>query len=263
MLSGTGRDSTRWRSSACCEAAPGQLRHPAIVAVHDVGQADGRYYFTMDLVEGAGLDVLLGLPDAAERFPLRRRIEVLADVAEALGSAHEQGIVHRDVKPSNIAVDRSGRVMLLDFGLARDASIAAEGLTVSGVLLGTPHYMAPEQASRSARSAGPPADVFSLGVVLYRCLTGELPSREMKSRPCSPRSGDDPVAPATRNPRVHRDLTPSASNASKRTPRNATRTAPPSPRPPALLAGDRSPPAGWAARSGVALTRRFAAPPRR
>ncbi|MBI2923102.1 MAG: tetratricopeptide repeat protein [Planctomycetes bacterium] len=265
MLSGNGRDldATAVERLLREARAAGKLRHPAIVAVHDVGQADGRHYFTVDLVEGAGLDVLLGLPDAADRFPLRRRIEVLAEVAEALGSAHAQGIVHRDVKPSNIAVDRTGRVMLLDFGLARDASVATDGLTVSGVLLGTPHYMAPEQASRSARTAGPPADVFSLGVVLYRCLTGELPFPGDEVQALLATVRDDPVAPATRNPRVHRDLDTICLKCLEKDP--AQRYADGG----ALaldlrryLAGEpiEARPAGWAARLWRRLTRRLAAP---
>ncbi|KAF0244245.1 MAG: protein kinase family [Planctomycetota bacterium] len=266
MLSGAGRDldATAVERLFREARAAGKLRHPAIVAIHDVGQAEGRHYFTMDLVDGAGLDVRLGLPDAAGKFPLRRRVEILAEVAEALGFAHAQGIVHRDVKPSNIAIDRAGRVMLLDFGLARDSTLAVEGLTASGALLGTPHYMAPEQASRSAGRAGPPADIFSLGVVLYRCLTGELPFPGDEVQALLATVSDDPVPPAKKNPRVHRDLDTICLKCLEKDPKQRY------PHGAALaldlrryLAGEpiEARPAGWAARLWRRFTRRLAAPP--
>ena len=208
MLSGSGGDldATAVERLLREARAAAKLRHPAIVGIHDVGQAEGRHYFTMDLVDGTGLDALLARPDWKETLPLRRRVEIVADVADALGYAHARGIIHRDVKPSNILLDWRGTVMLLDFGLAHDASVATEALTRTGVLLGTPHYMSPEQASRSARAAGPGSDVFSLGVVFYRLLTAELPFAGDEVQVLLGIVQGEPERPSKRDPAVPRDL---------------------------------------------------------
>ncbi|MBI2922425.1 MAG: protein kinase [Planctomycetes bacterium] len=152
-------------------AAVARLRHPAIVEVYDVGTIDGRHYFTMELLTGNSLEQELALRPVPDAPLVRGRVERLLPVAEALGLAHAQGIVHRDVKPSNILSDRAGRPVLTDFGLARDMAGAR---AADGVLVGTMRYAAPERM-RSASLAGPASDVFSLGVVLYRAVTGAHP----------------------------------------------------------------------------------------
>jgi len=160
---------TEWERRFLLEArAAGRLAHPGIVAIHDVGHAgDGRPFIVMEFVEGRGLDEYLKddpLPDPA------LALDWAAQVADALDHAHRQGIVHRDVKPANILVDRDGRARLADFGIAR---LADSELTRDGAFLGSPAYAAPEQI-RGLPLDGR-ADLFSLGAVTYALLTGSRP----------------------------------------------------------------------------------------
>ncbi|MCO5164929.1 MAG: serine/threonine protein kinase [Planctomycetes bacterium] len=130
------------------------LRHPNIVGIHSMGVADGRPYLAYELVEGARQ-----LDEAARGAPLGRRVELVRDAARALGHAHARGVVHRDVKPANVLVDGAGRVRVADFGLAQ--ALDHERLTVTGALLGTPAYMAPEQLRARRGDVGPPTDVWA------------------------------------------------------------------------------------------------------
>ncbi|MGE0708397.1 MAG: protein kinase [Planctomycetota bacterium] len=144
-----------------------RLGGEGIVRVHALGFHLGRSYCAMELVRGGDLEAAL------ERgLPRERVLELLADVARTLARCHADGVVHRDVKPQNILLDERGAPRLCDFGLARELG-SEERLTRSQDLIGTPSYMAPEQVESS--DVGPPADVYSLGVVLYRGLTGRLP----------------------------------------------------------------------------------------
>ncbi len=145
------------------------LRHPNIIAVHDVGQAPGEsgatlHYIAMDLVPGRTFQEFLGTPDA---------LRMLEDVARAVGHAHSHGVIHRDLKPANVLVDASGRVVLTDFGLARAESETR--LTRDGAVLGTPVYMAPEQVLGDNHAVGVRTDVYALGVMLYEILSGAPP----------------------------------------------------------------------------------------
>jgi tetratricopeptide (TPR) repeat protein/tRNA A-37 threonylcarbamoyl transferase component Bud32 len=150
----------------------GKLRHPAIVAIHDVGAIDDRPYFTMDFVEGTVLEDRLKTRD----LPLRQGVEIARDLARALAHAHENGVIHRDVKPANIIIDSDGRPHLTDFGLAREAKVEDSArLTRDGAAVGTPYYMSPEQARGEGAATGPLTDVYSLGVVLFEMLTFERP----------------------------------------------------------------------------------------
>ena len=158
--------------------ASGQLNHPNILAVYDVGVHDGTPYIVSELLEGETLrDRLRHGP-----LPLRKAIEYAALVARALGTAQEKGITHRDVKPENIFVCGDGQVKILDFGLARlttregtdsDATISISQQTEAGVVLGTASYMSPEQARGWPADAR--SDIFSLGAVLYEMLSGQRP----------------------------------------------------------------------------------------
>ena len=150
--------------------AAARLRHANIVAVHDVGLDQGRDYFTMDLVEGENLrDILrrgkgLGTRDAAT---------LIAKVARAVQYAHENNVVHRDIKPSNILIDQDGEPLLTDFGIAKRLD-SDEALTMTGQLVGTVPYSAPEQI-RDAKDVEPRTDVYGLGATLYECLTVRPP----------------------------------------------------------------------------------------
>ncbi|MEZ6188569.1 MAG: serine/threonine-protein kinase [Planctomycetota bacterium] len=148
------------------EVAAG-LRHSGIVQVHATGVADQGPYLVYELVEGEDLE------RAWRRLDRDQLLEITLHVAQALGHAHAQGVVHRDVKPANVLLDGRGRARLADFGLAQ--AVGLERLTQSGAVLGTPHYMAPEQAAGQRTRYGPPTDVWALGVLLYRALTGRLP----------------------------------------------------------------------------------------
>ena len=152
------------------------LNHPNIITIYELGQEGGIHYIAMELIEGKTLRALLG----AGGMPIRKVIEIAAQIAEGLAKAHEAGIVHRDLKPDNLMVTHDGFVKILDFGLVKNVPVGKTSeddstLTVSethtGAILGTPGYMSPEQAG------GHPADFrsdqFSLGLVLYEIVTGK------------------------------------------------------------------------------------------
>src|SRR5215213_10036146 len=145
------------------------LRHPNIVLIYDIGQQDDYHYIVMELVEGRPLrDVIR----ADKPLSIARIIRLLRPLAEALDYAHTHGVVHRDVKPTNVIVGPDDKVTLLDFGIAR-AMEGAQQLTRAGLIVGTPEYMAPEVVTGD--QAGANADLYALGVVAYEMLTGHVP----------------------------------------------------------------------------------------
>lgn len=171
MLAGpfaSPRELTRFQREAELVA---QLQHPNIVAVHDVGEVGGQPFFTMELVEGSSLAERL----RSGPMPARDAAAMVATVARAIDFAHQHGIVHRDLKPANILLAHDDTPKVGDFGLAR--RIGGAGLTVSGVRIGTPSYMSPEQVAGEAGAIGPPTDVHALGAILYELLTGRPPFR--------------------------------------------------------------------------------------
>ncbi|KAF0243642.1 MAG: tetratricopeptide repeat protein kinase family [Planctomycetota bacterium] len=179
-----------------------KLRHPNIVPVHEAGEAGGRCYFTMDLVEGGSFQQVL----REKRFDLRTLCEKVRLIALALEHAHKAGIVHRDIKPANVLVAPDGTPFLTDFGLAQDAS-ALTRLTMSGAIMGTPAYMSPEQAEGRTGSIDARTDIYSLGAVLYEGLTGHTPveGSDIAAMIWSILRSD-PARPSTRVPGIPRDV---------------------------------------------------------
>jgi serine/threonine-protein kinase len=151
--------------------ASAQLRHPNIVVIHDVGHEQGIYFIVMELLEGRTLKQIVEEEGA---LPVERATRVVEQVAAALDYAHQRGFVHRDVKPANIFVSKEGHTTLTDFGIAKAAS-EAQQLTRTGMLMGTPEYMSPEQAEGD--NVDYRTDLYALGVVLYQMLVGQVPFR--------------------------------------------------------------------------------------
>lgn len=200
----------RFRAEA--EAAA-QLDHPGIVPIYEVGVFETQHFFSMKLIEGTNLaerlnDFALSFENSSDAREKQVRIATLISrVARALAFAHERGVLHRDVKPTNILVDRNDHPYLTDFGLAKLTGNEAGGLTLSTAVLGSPNYMAPEQARGTPESVTVAADVYGVGAVLYELLTSRPPftgptvletMRQVTEEP--------PMRPSRVNPRVHLDL---------------------------------------------------------
>jgi serine/threonine protein kinase len=201
------------------------LDHPNIVPIYEVGEYQGQHYFTMKLIEGGSLtqrlgDIGLALVDretgqdangevwhAAQTAARQAAIaQLMIAVAQAVHYAHERGLLHRDLKPANILLDTQGRTHVTDFGLAKHLQ-DDPGLTQSGAIVGTPSYMAPEQAVGRRRDLTTAADVYSLGAILYELLTGWPPFRaETPLETLRQVTERDPVRPRTLNPSANRDL---------------------------------------------------------
>ena len=149
--------------------AVARLSHPNIVTVIDRGEDGGRQFIVFEHVDGENLKELV---TRTGRLPVRRALELALATADGLSFAHEQGLVHRDVKPQNVLLSREGDVKVTDFGIARSLDVE-HGVTQTGTVLGTGEYLAPEQAS--GKPVSPATDVYSLGVVLWELLAGDLP----------------------------------------------------------------------------------------
>jgi len=160
----TDREVERFRREARSIA---RLQHPGIVRVRDIGEFEGRWFFTMDYVDGKALNELL----KTQEISVPQTLKVATEIAEALEHAHSQGVIHRDVKPANIIIGRDGRAYLTDFGLAKRLDVD-EQLTAPGMVLGTFAYMPPEQAKPDAGEPDARSDVYALGATVYEMLTG-------------------------------------------------------------------------------------------
>jgi WD40 repeat protein/tRNA A-37 threonylcarbamoyl transferase component Bud32 len=182
--------------------AVAQLQHPNIVQIYEVGERDGRPFFALEHLDGGSLEKKLnGTP-----LPHRQAAEMVEALARASHYAHQKGIVHRDLKPANILLTADGTPKITDFGLAKRLA-EDSGHTGTGAILGTPSYMAPEQAAGRTREVGPAADVYALGAILYDCLTGRPPFRgETVLDTLQQVKSAEPVSPRRLQPKVPRDL---------------------------------------------------------
>ena len=165
-----------------------RLGHPHIVQIHEVGEHDGRPFFSLEFVDGGSLDRQLdGTP-----WPLRHAAALVETLARAMEYAHRNGVIHRDLKPANVLLQRTGdptacfSPKIADFGFAKNLGDDS-GRTMSGAIVGTPSYMAPEQAAGQIHAIGPVTDVYALGAILYELLTGRPPFRAPTSRKPSSR----------------------------------------------------------------------------
>ena len=178
------------------------LDHPGIVPIYEVGTYEDQRYFSMKLVEGQGLDKKL---EELAKDP-RTAARVVAEVADAVNHAHQRGILHRDLKPANILVDGQGHAHVTDFGLAKRIEEDA-GLTVSGAIMGTPSYMAPEQAAGQSSLVTTASDVYGLGAILYAVLTGRAPfAGDSVMNTLDQVRNSPPQAPTRLNAKLPRDL---------------------------------------------------------
>ncbi len=192
-------DLARFKTEA--EATAG-LRHPNIVTVHEVGECEGCHYYSMDFIDG----VSLGQRLASGPLPGRVAARYVDAIARAIHHAHRHNILHRDLKPSNILLDGDDEPHVTDFGLAKRLH-GDSGQTRTGAVLGTPSYMAPEQAAGRVKELGPTTDVYGLGAILYECLTGRPPFKaETPMNTMAQVLERDPAPPSLLNPNVDRDL---------------------------------------------------------
>jgi WD40 repeat protein/tetratricopeptide (TPR) repeat protein len=185
-----------------------RLQHPHIVQIHEVGEADGRPFFCMEYVEGGSLDRKLnGTPLAAQAAA-----QLVLPLARAMHAAHQEGIIHRDLKPQNVLLTADGQPKVTDFGLAKflhgeAGAPAPGGQTQSGAILGTPPYMAPEQALGQRQELSPATDVYALGAILYELLTGRPPFKAADTLDTLIQvATQEPLPPSRLAPRVPRDL---------------------------------------------------------
>ena len=206
-------ESKRFRAEA--EAAA-HLDHPNIVPIYEVGEQDGQQFFSMKFLEGGTLTRHVEAGgrktgdgsggQSTSRYPPEKCASLLAKLARAVHYAHQRGVLHRDLKPGNVLLDSQEEPYVTDFGLAKRLESTLE-LTLSGAVLGTPGYMAPEQAAGRSREITTAADIYSLGAILYELLTGQPPFRA--DTPLATMRlvlEEEPVRPAKLNPLVERDL---------------------------------------------------------
>lgn len=177
------------------------LRHPNIVQVHDFGEEDGLYYMVMEFVDGQDLHAL----HQTGGVDMPQAVDLMLQVAQGLGDAHDHGVLHRDLKPENVMVNNKGQAILMDFGIARLVS-ADTRLTQTGMSIGTPQYMAPEQLM-GEKEITAAADVYALGVMLYELLVGEQPFRANTPAAAMVKTINDPLPlPRASNPSIPEGL---------------------------------------------------------
>jgi len=188
----------RFRTEA---EAIARLQHPNIVQVHEVGEHDGLPFFSLEFCPGGSLDRKLG----GTPLPPREAARLVETLARAMHAAHGKNVIHRDLKPANVLLGEDGTPKITDFGLAKKLDNA--GQTASGAIMGTPSYMAPEQAGGKSKEIGPAADVYALGAILYELLTGRPPFKAATVMDTLMQVVmDEPVPPSQLQPKTPRDL---------------------------------------------------------
>jgi tetratricopeptide (TPR) repeat protein len=192
-------ERARFRTEA---EAVARLQHPNIVAIHEIGEREGLPYFSLEFCAGGSLArKLQGTP-----FPPRDAAQMLQTLVRAIHAAHDRQVIHRDLKPANILLMSDGTPKITDFGLAKKLD-AGEDNTQTGAVMGTPSYMAPEQAEGRLHAVGPLSDVYALGAILYELLTGRPPFRgPTHLETLKQVASQEPVAPSRLQPKVPRDL---------------------------------------------------------
>jgi hypothetical protein len=184
--------------------AAAQVWHPHVCPIYDVGEQDGQPFVVMGFVDGESLAQRLA---AQGRFEdIGHAVALIRQVLAALDAVHSRGILHRDIKPANVLIDSAGRAVLTDFGLARSESPDESALTSEGMILGTPAYMAPEQAAARTDQIGGWTDVYSVGVVLYQMLTGRLPFEGPPLQVLAQLVHTEPTAPGKWRPDLDSEL---------------------------------------------------------
>jgi serine/threonine-protein kinase len=202
MLTGYYGPDELTRFLAEAETAAG-LRHTNIVHIYDVGETSGAPFYSMEFIESGSLADRL----RAGMLPVREAVQLLIRIARALHFAHQNGVIHRDMKPANVLLDSEGVPKVTDFGIAKRLA-SDSALTLSGVVIGTPTYMAPEQAKGTSRKVGAAADIYGIGAILYELLAGRPPfvAEESETSLTVRVITEDPVSPAFHRPSVPRDL---------------------------------------------------------
>ncbi|MBX3468511.1 MAG: serine/threonine protein kinase [Planctomycetes bacterium] len=201
LLAGAGASDTQRRRFEREVGALARLRHPNIVSVHEAGSIREGPYIVMDFVDGESLDQRLA---RLGPLPVREALRLMETVARAIEHAHTRGVLHRDLKPGNVLVDRTGTPLVTDFGLARevDPRLSATALSRSGASLGTPGYWPPEQAYGRLADIGPRSDVYALGATLYALLTGQPPYEAPSIVELMGRMTAPPTPPSALRPEV-------------------------------------------------------------
>ncbi|MCA9049026.1 MAG: protein kinase, partial [Planctomycetaceae bacterium] len=179
--------------------AAGNLRHVGICPVYDVGEINGRHFISMAYIEGRSLKELV---DGTQPQEISHAVDIVQKIAAAMSAAHRQGIIHRDLKSANVMLDHDREPVVMDFGLARRVAGQEAKITQSGVVLGSPAYMSPEQVDGDNDNVGEAADIYALGVILYELLTGQVPFTGSLTSVLKQIACDEPVPVADRRPEV-------------------------------------------------------------
>ncbi len=221
LLSGEHASEAEIRRFTREAQALARLRHPNIVPIYDIGEVGGRHYFTMDFVEGTTLSKVLG----ERQLTVTESLGIIEQIADAASAAHGRGVIHRDVKPSNIMLDPEGGVHIMDFGLSKSTAADSKH-TRDGTTIGTPAYMSPEQAKGEISRVDERSDIYSIGAVLYEMLAGRPPfgGTNLLEIVLAVINEDPPRLRAV-NPRVPRELEIVVQKAMEKSPERRYRTA--------------------------------------